>query len=243
MNKRLILLAAFAATTIGVLAQSAPTTTETNSWKTSAAAGLTLAKGNSDTLLITANIASSRKWGMNEADLGADGTYGKSDGTKNSDAIHGFGQYNRLFSERIFGLFRVDALHDEIADIDYRLTVSPGIGYYFIKNGKTFLRGEVGPSLVTQSLGGVSDTFATLRLAERFEHTFNERTKLWQSVEWLPQVDRFQNSIINAELGVDVAMSAKLHLRTFVQDTYNTEPATGRKKNDIKLVSALAYTF
>ena len=57
----------------------------------------------------------------------------------------GFGQYNRLFSERAYGYFRVDGLHDGVADIDYRLTVGPGVGYYLIKATNTTFRGEFGP--------------------------------------------------------------------------------------------------
>ena len=56
----------------------------------------------------------------------------------------GFAQYNRLFTERVFGYLRLDGLHDAIADIEYRFTFSPGVGYYFIKNAQTTLSGEAG---------------------------------------------------------------------------------------------------
>lgn len=242
-NQQLVCALALAAMTAGALAQSAPTTTENNNWKTTAAAGLTLAKGNSDTLLISGNLLSSRKWSMNEVDLGVDGTYGETSGERSAESLHGFGQYNRLFSEHFFGLLRLDGLHDGVADLDYRLTLSPGVGYYFIKNTNTFLRGEVGPGFVQEKLGGETDSYITLRIGERFEHKFNERAKLWQSLEWLPQVDNFNRYVLNAEIGLDVALTAKLSLRTFVQDTFNSQPAPGRKKNDIKLVSAIVYTF
>ena len=68
-----------------------------------------------------------------------------SDRTKNADMARGFVQYNRLFTERLFGYGRVDALYDDVANIQYRVTLSPGLGYYFIKEPKTELSGEVGP--------------------------------------------------------------------------------------------------
>jgi putative salt-induced outer membrane protein YdiY len=243
LTHKIALACGLVAMTTAGFAQSAPTATETNLWKTSAAAGLTLTRGNSDSTTFTANLLASRKWTENELDLGVDGTYGKANGVKNAESLHGFGQYNRLFSDRFFGLMRVDALHDAVADLDYRLTLSPGVGYYFIKNKTTFLRGEVGPGFVYEKLGGETDSYATLRVAERFEHTFTEHAKMWQSLEWLPQVDDFNNYVINAEVGLDTAITKKLSLRTFLQDTFDNEPAPGRKKNDLKLVSALAYTF
>jgi hypothetical protein len=32
-------------------------------------------------------------------------------------------------------------------------------------------------------------------------------------------------------------------LRVYLDDTYNNVPAPGRKKNDLKLVAAVAYKF
>jgi putative salt-induced outer membrane protein YdiY len=212
-------------------------------WKGSAAAGLTLTRGNSDTVVLNASIVAEKKWGQNELSLGADGSYGEQNGEKNVEAAHAFGQYNRLFSERAFALFRVDALHDAIADVEYRVTLSPGLGYYFIKNKTTFLRGEVGPGVVFEKQGGDTRTYMTLRVAERFEHQLSKTAKLWQSAEILPEVSNWANYIVNAEIGVDVAINVRWSLRTFVQETYDNEPAPGRKHNDVKIVAGVAYKF
>jgi putative salt-induced outer membrane protein YdiY len=212
-------------------------------WEKSAAAGLTLTRGNSDTLLATASLLASKKWGPHEMNLGADASYGEVDDVKNAESLHGFAQYNRLFNERLFGYLRVDALHDDVADLAYRFTFSPGVGYYFIKATNTTLRGEVGPAFIYEKQGQEEQGYFSLRLAERFDHKFNERVRVWQSLEILPQVDDWENYIINAELGLEAGLTQKLSLRTFLQDTYDNQPAPGRRKNDLKLVSALAYKF
>ena len=224
---------------------------EKSPWESSASLGMTLTKGNSDTLLVTANILSTRKdpKSKNEWRLGADGTYGENQGDRNAESAHAFVQYNRLFTERFYGYARVDGLHDEIAGIVYRLSFSPGVGYYFIKDKQTTLSGEVGPGVIHERLDGkngaedTDDTYMTIRFAERLEHKFSDTVRLWQSLEFLPQVDRFGNFLINAELGIETAMSKKLSLRTYLVDNYDNEPAPGRKNNDIKLVAAIAYKF
>ena len=77
----------------------------TNQWETSAAAGLTLTRGNSETLLGNISLNSSRKWPVDEVLLGASGTYGeqKIDSTDKTEttaaSAEGFGQYNHLFNE------------------------------------------------------------------------------------------------------------------------------------------------
>jgi len=65
-------------------------------------AGLTLTKGNSDTLLITLGLDTKRKWERNEAAFGVAGGYGENNNVKNNEFVTAFGQYNRLFTERLY---------------------------------------------------------------------------------------------------------------------------------------------
>jgi putative salt-induced outer membrane protein YdiY len=225
-------------------ASAAPEPSEKKStWESSASVGFTLTSGNSDTLMFTARVLALRKWDKNELSLGADGAYGETDDEKSTENVHGFVQYNRLFSDRFYGYARADALHDAVADVEYRVTLSPGVGYYVIKNETTQLGFEVGPGVVLEKQGDDESEYFTLRLAEKFEHKFNDRARVWQSVEFLPQVDDWDNFIVNAEIGLGASLSKKLELQTYLQDTYDNEPAPGKKENDLKWVTAIALKF
>lgn len=230
-----------------LLAQVQPTpppqTPPPPKWEKTAAVGLTLTRGNSDTALFTGNVLGTRKSPVDEWAVGADASYGEDDGDKNNEALHGFIQYNRLFTEKWYAYGRLDGLHDAVADLEYRFTFSPGVGYYFIKNATTRLSLEGGPAFIYEKQGTDARGYVALRAAERFEHKINDKTKIWQSLEYLPQVDDFGNYILNAEIGVDTALTEKLSLRAFIVDTYDNEPAPGREKNDMKLVTAIAYKF
>ena len=222
---------------------AAPTPPPPPKWEKTAAVGLTLTEGNSDTLLITGNVLASRKGERNEISLGADGTYGENNDVKNNETLHGFVQYNRLFTDRFYGYARLDGLHDAIADIEYRFTFSPGVGYYFIKNDRTRLSAEGGPGYIYEKQGDDERGYFIARLAEKFDHKFNDKTRMWQSLEFLPEIEDFDNYILNAELGIETQLTTKLALRSYLQNTYDNQPAPGRKKNDIKLVTALAWKF
>ncbi|MBM3822266.1 MAG: DUF481 domain-containing protein [Verrucomicrobia bacterium] len=215
----------------------------TKKWDSSAAIGATVTKGNSDTLLFSTGIQGTRKWDKNVWQLGADGAYGENQSVKNTEVFHAFTQFNRLFSDMVFGYLRADGLHDSIADVEYRFTLSPGAGYYFIKNDRMTLSGEVGPGFISEKVGSTTKNYLSLRVAERFDYKINDRAKLWQSAEWLPQVDNLNNYIINAEIGVDTKITTNLSLRVTLNDTYDNEPAPGRKKNDLKLIAGVAYSF
>jgi putative salt-induced outer membrane protein YdiY len=212
-------------------------------WASSAALGLTMTRGNSDTALFTLQVNAARKKDDTELALGADVAYGENSGVKNTETYHAFSQLNYLFSDRMYAYGRVDGLRDTIAALDYRFSFSPGVGYYFVKTTNTFLSGEVGPGAVYEKQGGKTQTYVTLRVAEKFEHKINDHVKIWQGVEVLPQVDRWKNYIINSEIGVEAGLTTKASLRVYLQDTYDNEPAAGRKANDLKLVAALAYKF
>ncbi len=90
-----------------------------------------------------------------------------------------------------------------------------------------------------------SSSYATLRVGEKFHQALSDRARLWQTAEFLPQVDQLNNYIINAELGIeaDLTKDKKFRLRSYVTDTFNNEPATGRKQNDLTWVTAIAYNF
>ena len=234
------------------LAQNPPPAPEpVPKWTGGVAAGLTLTRGNGDTLLSTVSAGAGKKWKWNEVSFGADGAYGESkppgatESTVNANYAHGFAQYNRLFSDRIYAFARVEARHDDLADVAYRVALNPGAGYYFIKETNTDLCAEVGPGYVFEKLGSNENDYATLRAGEKFHYALNDRARLWQSIEWQPQVDRFNNYVVNAEIGIeaDLTKDKKFALRTFLQDTYANEPAPGRKKNDVKLVTSVAYKF
>jgi putative salt-induced outer membrane protein YdiY len=250
VKKTILFCIALVAAGFGAFAQSAPTAPlfvaphSDTGWLSSAALGLSVAKGNTDNQLYTGNLLTSRRWDIHEADFGANGQYGETGGTESVANARGFGQYNRLFTERFFGMFRAEGLYDGIADIEYRVTLSPGVGYYLIKSANstnTFLRFETGPSFIWEKLDGEPDRYVTLRLAERFERTLNSHVRLWESVEYLPSFNNFAKYIVNAEIGVEASLTKRTSLRVYLQDSYESDPAPGRKNNDVKLVAALAY--
>jgi putative salt-induced outer membrane protein YdiY len=212
-------------------------------WVSTAGLNFALTEGNSQTLLVGVNFDTIKKAASDEYLLGASLAYGKNDGTKNVETHRGYGQWNHLFSERFYGYVRGEGLHDGIADVNYRLTITPGVGYYLIKKERTTFAVEAGPGYVFEKLAGIENDYPTLRLADRFEHKFGKGARVWQSAEILPDLGDFDKYIVNAEVGLEASLSDKLSLRSVLQDVYNSQPAAGRKKNDVRLMTGVSYKF
>jgi putative salt-induced outer membrane protein len=222
-------------------------------WISDVSAGLTLVRGNSDTTLATLTAAMDRKTDENEWSLGANATYGDArvtvDGVTSSSTTaqnaDAFLQYNHLFTPRFYCYARVEGYHDDIADIHYRLTVGPGVGYYLVKNKTVDFSLELGPGYVSEELGSERENYATLRAADKFHLQLSDRARVWESAEIDPDVANWGNYIVTAELGVeaDLAANKSLSLQCYLDDTYQSEPAVGRLKNDAKTVVAIDYKF
>jgi len=222
---------------------------EKKGWEGGAFLGATLTRGNSETFLGNLTLDAKRKWPKDELAFGASAGYGEAtvegDTQKNTEYLRGFGQYNRLFTERLYGGLRADGEYDGIAGVDYRARISPLLGYYFIKKPKTTLNGEIGPSVVFENLKDKpSEMYVAFRAGERFEHKLTATTRIWQSFEYIPQVDRWtEKYLLIGEVGIDAAITKKVSLSLVFQDNFDNEPAAGREQNDIRLIAGLRYKF
>lgn len=212
-------------------------------WETTAGLGLTITDGNSETLLFTVNGNTLRKWEQGEFSAGVDAGYGENDGEQNVGFVKGFGQYDFRLAERWYGFVRAEALHDSIADIRYRVPLTVGVGYHFIKTEKTSLRAEAGPGYVWEKVGTDSREYATIRFNERFTHKFSDRARIWQSFEYQPKVTDWGEYFLTGEIGIGADITKALELRVVLQDWYVSNPAPDRDSNDLKLVAGVNYKF
>lgn len=228
---------------VPVAASSVPAPIKKPAWDSSIAAGLTVTRGNSDTLLFTAKFQTQKKLPLNEWIYEADAAYGENASVLSEEILHGNAQYNHLYNEQLYGYASADALHDGIQDLAYQVTLSPGAGYHFVKTLATDVVGEIGPGVITQRRGDEDDTYLTMRLAEHWNQKLSPNSKAWEKVEFLPDMTKFANYIMNAEVGMESAFTKNLSLQVTLDDSFVNEPAAGRGNNDIRLVSGIVYKF
>jgi putative salt-induced outer membrane protein YdiY len=236
----LVVLAMLAVSSVGRADDAKPD----KGWDRSVALGVTVTSGNTDSTMFNGGVQAQRAWEKDEWRLGAEGAYGKVEGDLSVAKARGYEQYKRVFKERWYGTVVGEVLHDALADLAYRISIGPGLGYYFIKSDLTKLSAEVGPSLVAEKYEGEGmETYCALRLGERFERKLSDSAKVWQSLEVLPQVNDWQNFTALAEIGAEAALNKTLSIRLVAQDRYNNQPAAGKKSNDFALIGSLVYKF
>lgn len=263
MKKILIMLAAAALAVSAPAAEkkAAEAAAKKDGFTTALNAGLTLTDGNSETLAANASLLTEgEKKGLGSLRAGVEGNYGESTATTTTTAADGttttadenektvdnakvFANVRKTLSPRTFALLDGSALYDDIAEVDYRALLGPGLGVYLVKNAKRELSLEAGPSYVWEKVGGVSDDYLALRFAERYTCQATQTAKLVQALEYTPEAEDFDNYLLTFEFGIEAALNETLSLRVVVQDKYDSTPAAGAEYNDVSLIAGLGLTL
>lgn len=217
-----------------------------DSWTKSLAAGLNYSSGNSDTAVVSILSQAGRETKEDILDFTASYGYGEDrskEEKKNKDEARAGASYKYLLGERLYAGAGANFLRDDIADVAYRVTVAPTIGYFLLKDADFKLSAEVGPGYTFEEVAKVDNDYFSPKLGERFEWTISCTSKLFQGVDVLLDTTDMDNTLVNAEVGVEAALSSSLSLVVLVRDTYDNLPALDREKNDVTVISALKVAF
>ncbi len=221
---------------------------ETEGFKHTLSLGVTLTDGNSETLQANAAlITEGEKDGLGSVRAGVEANYGEStvDGQTETTIENArlLANVKKTISPRTFASLDGSLLYDDIAAIDYRGIIAPGVGTYLVKNDSTALYFETGPAYVWEKVADISDDYFALRLAQRLDHVLSPTARMWQSAEYLPKADDFDDYLLNAEIGVEAAVNARVNLRLVLQNKYDSTPAMGLKKNDLTLIAGIGVSL
>jgi putative salt-induced outer membrane protein YdiY len=219
-----------------------------NGFATTLSAGLTLTDGNSETLAANASLKTEgEKEGLGSVLAGVEANYGEStvDEVESTTVENAkvFANVKKTMSPRTFGYLDASVLYDDVALIDYRATVGPGLGAYLVKNDKRTLTLEAGPSYVWEKVDGASDDYLALRFAERYTCQISKTAKLVQSLEYMPAAEDFDDYLLTGEIGVEAAMTDRLSLKVVLQDKYDSTPAEGAEYNDVSVIAGIGITL
>lgn len=217
-------------------------------FKNTVSAGVALTDGNSETMQANAAIVTEgERTGLGSVRVGAEGNYGEStvDGEQDTtvENARAFANVKKTITARTYGVLDAAVLYDDIAQVDYRATLSPGLGTYVVKNARTALSFEAGPAYVWEKVEGETDDYFALRFAERFTHAISDTAKVWQSAEYLPKAADFDDYLATVEIGIEAALNTHMNLRLVLQDKYDNTPGEGLKRNDLALISGISVKF
>ena len=176
--------------------------------------------------------------------VGAEGAYGRTENDEGKDETNVkngklSGKLTFPVQGEFYSYLDGSAFFDDIADVDYRYMVGPGVGYNLVKTDSLTFSVEAGVSPMWEKIAGESEYYTMARVAERIEYVFSTGAKIWEQVEYLPALDDGDKYLINAEAGIESPVSERLSLQIVVKDAYNSLPGEGNEYNDVKALCGI----
>ena len=88
-------------------------------------------------------------------------------------------------------------------------------------------------------------SYATLRYAHHLKYfpKWNPDIETFHNLEFLPQVDDFDNHLIKADVGITTKIIMDFDLLAKIEWDYNSVPSVGRKSSDFRYIVGLGYKW
>jgi hypothetical protein len=139
----------------------------------------------------------------------------------------------------------VRAERDRIADLDLRFSPSVGVGYQWYETPTFNLSSEAGLAWVYEDFrnAGSDDHFAA-RLAYHVDWTPYKGVLLFHNLEWLPAFDDpFGDYNLNGDVGLRTTIVQGFFAEAKIEGRYDSVPAPGAEKEDLRYLLAIGWSF
>lgn len=155
------------------------------------------------------------------------------------------GQYDYFITEKLYGYGNLKYEKDRIANLDMRWTPGIGLGYQWIEQPDLNFDTEAGVAYVYEKYTDPSETrtYEAGRLAYHLDKAFNDHVKAFHNLEYIPSFERIDTFLVNTDVGLRAAMTARLSLEAKAQMAYNSQPSEGRDKKDLRYILGVGLNF
>ncbi|MDD3374155.1 MAG: DUF481 domain-containing protein [Candidatus Omnitrophica bacterium] len=216
-------------------------------WKRDLSAGYNLSSGNTEKSQFAAALSLSRKTGRDEWSLKAASFYSSADKKMDSQKWDGSLRYAFSFGEslRAYNFYRFDVDHDRFANIDYRLTPFAGLGYWFFDEEAIKWKGELGVGFEHTSFRDDQKDKDEAILIPRFysEHALIGKSRLTKDIALYLPFNDIESYRVHGEVSFINPLDEHLSLKISVIDDFDSNPSEDTKKNDVRFISSLVYSF
>ena len=172
--------------------------------------------------------------------------YSSADKKMDSQKWYNLLRYGRSLKESAWYYFtKIEADHDYFANIDYRITPSAGLGYWFCDRDDYKLLTELGVGYQHTNYRDATKSSNEPVLIPRgyFEKEIIGKSRLSQELVLYPSLKDTGDYRLHSETALINPINDKLSLKLSFIDDYNSAPAAGTKKNDTLFASSLSYSF
>lgn len=146
------------------------------------------------------------------------------------------------FDDRNYVVGALRYENDDFSPYAWQGVFSVGYGHVFVKNDTTYFAGEIGPGFrrARDAVTREAENNAIGRGKLEFSHKLTDSTTLYDT--FLVESGK-DNTFMQNDIGLQVAMNEKFALKAGYQIRRNTDVLPGIKKNDSLTTLNLVYNF
>lgn len=220
----------------------------TDLWAGSGSVGFAGASGNAKTTTFTLGVNAARETRTDKTSVYFNTIRASAllngNSASTAEAIRGGLGYSRNLRPRLFANVFNDYEFDKFQNLDLRAVFGGGLGFRAIRRERMSL----------DLLGGAAFNYsrfntplirktAELYWGDDFTFKLNGATSMFQSYRMFNDVSSFGNYRINFDVGASTKLSKWLNWNVSISDRYLTNPAPGRKTNDLLYTTGLGVSF
>ena len=226
------------------LASAQPAPPPPPGWIGSAAAGLALTQGNSDTSTVNLGYEVKRDNGSNVL-LGSTGLFirGESAGELTTNRLAFDGRVDRKLSDRTSVFGQVQYLRDSFKEIDYLISPTVGLSRLLVKNDRTEFGVDGGVGAVWEKNTGLdTDLDGAVVAGQKLAHKLTATTTLTERVAALWKMDDFDDALYTFGIGLAASITTATQLKVELLDTFKNKPPSATvDKNDVAVLVSFVY--
>ncbi|MFC1500884.1 YdiY family protein [Elusimicrobiota bacterium] len=216
-------------------------------WEIKSSLGYNSFSGNTDSQQLAIDVFANRKTNGDEFTVSGNTYYSAISGQLDAERWYNMVRYAFSFGEkRWFNFYKVETDHDRFTNIDYRIVPSIGVGYWHSDKPDWKLMGEVGAGYVYTAYTSTSsvENNGIILVARVFlEKGVFDSSKITQQVKFYHSLDDINNFRIFSETSFINPVNKNISIKFSLVDEYNSQPAVGAEKNDLRFMTLLTYTY
>jgi len=215
-------------------------------WSGRAEFGSTFQDGNTDELDINTHVKAERESDIGRLSLLLRTDFGLKNDVKTDNEVFGETRYEYDLTERTFVLGISQAEFDEFEDLDLRLYVGGGLGYFFVNSDRQVLKGFGGAGYQLERLGNDTTTEDVIvPLGYEYRLKIRNLFQLRSQMIFFANVTASEDWRLNADNALEVPISSTdaWKIRIGIRNEYDHEPRPGIEEMDTTIYSSLVYDW
>lgn len=210
--------------------------------------GLSLTRGNSETLTYTLGASADRTTYRDKISVYAAGLFASSTTAgvtmDTAEAIRGGLRYDFNLSERIFAFAFTDLEYDQFQQLDLRNVLGGGAGYHVIKSDAAMLDLFAGASFNQEFFStDITRRTAEVLVGNEFAYKLAENIAFRERLVIFPNMSELGEFRGTADASLITKLNKWLSWQITASDRYLSNPLPGVEKNDLLLTTGLRLTF